>query len=262
MEHLGSAVRALHNSEYTLRNTVHDMHTCITSLTPSLVCGRYMCSHTCTSQVQYVDFGNADIVDKNDIVPVSNPDLFTIPQQVLCCQLHGVVSQGDEWLPGAARFFYGLVVDRIVTVEVKSVNITEIAPVSVKLSLVGFEQGPVQDIGMVLVANGYAVPSVFSLPLYEEASYMPHPPPDENPFRMMPICVQNDGVVVGQVDGIQEELEDLMDKVQNLCKRNTSHPRSCNELKKGQPCCAKFFEDNLWYRAVVDSTVDDKALVG
>ena len=180
------------------------------------------------------------------------------------CAANSMVSSVRETngSPGAARFFYGLVVDRIVTVEVKSVNITEIAPVSVKLSLVGFEQGPVQDIGMVLVANGYAVPSVFSLPLYEEASYMPHPPPDENPFRMMPICVQNDGVVVGQVDGIQEELEDLMDKVQNLCKRNTSHPRSCNELKKGQPCCAKFFEDNLWYRAVVDSTVDDKALVG
>jgi tudor domain-containing protein 1/4/6/7 len=212
-------------------------------------------------QVYYVDYGNVDIVGRNDIVPVSNPELFTIPQQVLCCQIYGVTSTGDSWVPGAASFFYSFVMDCLLTVEVKTVDIQENTSLGVTLTLCVIDRGQVADVGAALVANGYAVPTIPSLPLYSGPTYSSHPLPDENPFRMVPVCVQNDGIVVGQVDGGQEELEGLMSKVQQLCCKSGLRVRSVTELQKGQPCCAKFSEDNLWYRAVVDGISGDNALV-
>ena len=218
----------------------------------------------CVYKVYYVDYGNLAVVKVEDMVPILLPELLTIPQQALCCRLANVRPLEEAWSTGACVFLSTAVMNQLVVMETKDVDLREAAPLSVEISLLFSEacsSGPMK-LSDSLLDNGYALSSnTFHLQLYDGPSYRSHPLPDDNPFKMMVICVQNDGQVVGQLEENQAELEALMEKVQVVCRKNKNWLGGLGELKRGQPCCAKFSEDNLWYRAVVDGIMNGKALV-
>ena len=211
-----------------------------------------------------MDYGNIAVVKAEDMVPVLHPDLLAIPQKALCCRLANIAPLEEEWSRGACVFLSTAVVNQLVVVEIKDVDLRETAPLSVEICLPfseAYGSGPTR-MTESLIANGYALSTnILHLHPYDGPSYRPHPLPDDNPFKMMVICVQNDGQVVGQLEESQAELEALMEKVQVACSKNKKWLGGLSELRRGQPCCAKFSEDNLWYRTVVDDIVNGKALV-
>lgn len=211
-----------------------------------------------------MDYGNIAVVKAEHMVPILHPELLAIPQQALCCRLANVTPLEEAWSTGACVFLSTAVMNQLVVMETKDVHLREAARLSVEISLLfneAFSSGPLK-MSDSLIDNGYALSSnALHLQLYDGPSYRPHPLPDDNPFKIMVICVQNDGQVVGQLEENQAELEALMEKVQVVCRKNKNWLGRLADLKRGQPCCAKFSEDNLWYRAVVDGVINGKALV-
>ena len=41
----------------------------------------------------------------------------------------------------------------------------------------------------------------------------------------------------------------------------TSIPTSTADIRVGQPCCARFSDDNMWYRASVTKVMGDQVAV-
>lgn len=211
-----------------------------------------------------MDYGNTAVVKAEGMVPISHPELLTVPQQALCCRLANIRPVEEAWSRGACVFLSTAVMNQLVVMETKDVDLRETASLSVEISLPfsdTFGSGP-SKLTESLIAQDYALSTdVLRLQPYDGPSYRPHPLPDDNPFKMMVICVQNDGQVVGQLEESQAELEALMEKVQVVCGKNKTWLSGLSELRRGQPCCAKFSQDNLWYRAVVDGAVNGRALV-
>jgi len=214
--------------------------------------------------VYYSDYGNTAVVRAEEMVPISHPELLAVPQQALCCRLANIAPLEEVWSRGACVFFSTAVMNQLVVMEVKDVDLREAASLSVEINLSlseAYSSGPTR-MTESLITNGYALSTdILRLQPYDGPSYRPHPLPDDNPFKMMVICVQNDGQVVGQLEENQAELEVLMEKVQIVCGKNKTWLGGLSELRRGQPCCAKFSEDNLWYRAVIDGIVNGRALV-
>lgn len=62
-----------------------------------------------------------------------------------------------------------------------------------------------------------------------------------------------------QLANQMDELQVLADKLQTVCPTLKTLDSSC--LQKGDFCCAKFSEDEQWYRAIVNAVSGDNASV-
>ena len=103
-----------------------------------------------TAQVFFVDFGNTETVNLDDIKEC-HPDFFTLPAQAVSFSLAKMSPVGGEWSQGAINSFKELVVNQSLTCEV--VGLDEDGYPSAKL-VNHLEHN--MDIGLELIRQGHA----------------------------------------------------------------------------------------------------------
>ena len=190
---------------------------------------------TCT--VLFIDYGNTDTVSKS-VVQTLKADFTTQPPLAIECLLSGVTHVGEKWSTEATEHFEGLTMDQ-----------------ELKCTFVGGRKVEMKtddgDIAEAMVTAGFATVSS-----------------GEERLKMVPMT-RPDGQVTGFVSHVDEimyvqladeerALSELAEKLQDIF---ASLDDLGTEVKVGDQCCAKFSEDEAWYRAKVIEVTDGEVKV-
>lgn len=178
-------------------------------------------------QVLFVDYGNGEEVDTS-LLQVLTSEFRTQSALAYRCALDSLSPVGDGWSEDAIGHLESLTMDQ--ELACKFVTNTTVC-------LTG-EEG---DIGEDLVAKGYAIVSrAMDLKFATK----------EKPQGKVPAFVSHvEDVFYLQLISEEDKLAELSENLQTLCE-NMSTPQP-DQVKVGLHCCAKFSEDQAWYRATV-----------
>lgn len=70
-------------------------------------------------------------------------------------------------------------------------------------------------------------------------------------------AVESPGCFFCQISGTEEKLNTLMSEISAAYDSLSTEELAVNAINVGDVCCAKFSEDNQWYRAVVEDSADN-----
>ena len=234
-------------------------------------------------RVLFVDFGNSEELSFSEIRRL--PDHLTkLPRQAMKCRLAAIqpADQENGWTNECSRFL----IDNcfLHPYHMKVVEAEGDEPMSVVLHLPTPQQAA--SLNQQLVLNSHAVStdadclemnsvqepfspastraseaddSTSSINsegakiLYPELlSYKPVDLPESNQFQFLVTYADKDCTISGfQPDKRDHSLVDLMRQMQNICKDKEGYSVSQDHLSFNQPCCAKYSNDNEWYRAQI-----------
>lgn len=74
-------------------------------------------------------------------------------------------------------------------------------------------------------------------------------------------AVESPGCFFCQISGAEEKLNSLMSEISAAYDSLSTEELAVNSINVGDVCCAKFSEDNQWYRAVVEDSADNALTV-
>jgi len=226
-------------------------------------------------KVRFVDFGNTETVDSSELLPI-NDKLCEVPSLAIHCELDRITYPNGEskFSEDCKKFFQSHVSNKQVAVQVHKNNSTKMA-VSVQVPM-DSEDDRI-DLSYELVKRGFATfvsglqtPLEGQSPEEPSASFnLPKVRPlvrADIPTVVLPKSCQ---VGITSVDSPSEfwvihVTEDSMSKLDLVNKElndyaisSAAGPLSPDHVA-GCLCCARFSEDNTWYRAEVlgfDGTV-------
>ncbi|XP_050402777.1 tudor domain-containing 6 [Patella vulgata] len=179
--------------------------------------------------VHFVDFGNGDSLPVNDLKELPE-ELLDVPPYAYHCKVHGM----NNWTQDAKNLLDAYM-EKEITVNFQS----DTCPYMVKLTCDGHELSRILMRADVKSFLQQMAPSKIILGCVSHTE-------DDGRFYLH--LNQNDDVL----DNISHDLQAYY---------NSDEAEVAYDLKIGQPCCAKFPEDNLWYRAIVEETHDSNTKV-
>ena len=240
------------------------------------------------AKVLFVDFGNSEELPFSEIRRL--PDHLTkLPRQAMQCRLAGIRPADEEngWTKECSSFL----IDNcfLHPYQMKVVEVEGDEPMSVVLSLPTPQPAP--TLNQQLVLNSHATLSAingdcFEMTSVEEPSspasntstrvseaddgtasvsseqgkllypqrlsYKPVDMPESNQFQFLVTYVDKDCTISGfQPDKCDHSLADLMRHMQSICKDRDGSSVTQDQLSFNQPCCARYSDDNEWYRAQI-----------
>ncbi|XP_064626678.1 uncharacterized protein LOC135487163 isoform X2 [Lineus longissimus] len=207
-------------------------------------------------KVFYVDYGNSEELPKS-CVRIMDPRFLLLPAQAIHCTMHSISYVGT-WPPECVTQF-----EEMVTAG------------SCTASFLGFDDKRSAYEVELLDANGVninekfgkatrtlvrAAPPPSAAPTQAPSSPQRRPPGIMYQKIDLPVGVFKDVAVVHtetpsefycQLIESAPALNDLMDRIDALYTKLGPTDRGVRNPVKGMPCCAKFTEDDVWYRAEI-----------
>ena len=219
-------------------------------------------------EVSFVDYGNSQKTPLMDVKEITE-ELATLPAQAFECTLAGVAPAEGQWSDEAKSLFNKLTKDKHMVslisgqhtdgrYQVKLYDTTSDSDLEVPNVLVaaGYAQKisekapPASQVSGVAVANVTA-PSVNpapSTPVYSLEKLNPG-----SSERVLVPAADNPSKFYCQLFRTCQNLENLMRAVEKYYSGLRGDESIISSPAVGDPCCAKFSEDNCWYRAEVTS---------
>ena len=225
-------------------------------------------------QVFYVDFGNSEELPFSEIRRI--PDHMTqLPMQAMKCRLAGIqpVDEEEVWSSECVSMLanncslnqYNM---RVIEAEGDEPMAVVLYPDSTA------ETQDVTSVNQLLVLNSHASLSGDVESLEAEVTntqepsspasttsqtipdadlcYLPVNMPQSKKFQIVVGYVDKDCTISGYQPGNgNHSLPELMQLVQKVCEATEQPLLSQDQLSFNQPCCAKFENDDYWYRALV-----------
>ena len=237
------------------------------------------------AKVLFVDFGNSEELSFTELRRL--PDhLVKLPTQAMKCRLAGVKPVDDEGWTGECNTFLNEncflhPYDMKVNIEAegdKPMTVVLFLPppqqaMSVNQQLVlNSHAAPTSDVEYREIVNGPPSPASTTSTRVSEAddstssissehgkslnmqtfAYKPVEMPDSNQFQFLVTYVDRDCTISGfQPDKRDNSLVDLMRHMQSICKNNDNSLVTQEQLSFNQPCCARYSNDEEWYRAQI-----------
>ncbi|XP_021350187.1 uncharacterized protein LOC110448334 isoform X2 [Mizuhopecten yessoensis] len=194
-----------------------------------------VCGDKC--HVLFVDYGNSEEVETNSL-KVLTPEFTTQPALGFRCALDGLVPIKGKWSEEAIAHLESLVMDQELNCKFVSDTIVCL-------------QNEDGDVGEDLIAQGHA-----KLVKAEEIKFSQQ----EKPEGQVSTFVSHvEDVFYLQLGADEDRLAELSENLQTLCKRLCT-PQS-DQVTEGLHCCAKFSEDQAWYRATVSKVTGQEVAV-
>ncbi|XP_060086316.1 uncharacterized protein LOC132565637 [Ylistrum balloti] len=184
-----------------------------------------VCADKC--HVLFIDYGNAEEVDSSSL-KVLTPEFTSQPVMAFRCALDGLVSVEDKWSEEAIAHLESLVMDQ--ELRCKFVSNTTVC--------LRNEDG---DVAEDLVVQGHA-----KLVKAKEMKFLLQTKPQS---KVSTFVSHVEDVFYLQLGTDEDKLAELSENLQTICE-HLSSPQP-EQVKEGLHCCAKFSEDQAWYRATV-----------
>ncbi|XP_023652742.2 tudor domain-containing protein 1 isoform X2 [Paramormyrops kingsleyae] len=218
--------------------------------------------HVC---VGYIDFGNSEEVDLDQLRPIG-PELLRLPTQAIPCALAGMKPLSDTWTEASVVMLRKIVCNRFLQMKVLGQRSS-----TALVSLLDEGSDPAICVAEFLVTTGYA--------LYDSGGHIPgqddkapSPPAAVEPKEELHWTnaeLPADGELVDvMVTVVQNPTEFFCHQSSSQGTRTLAalmadlakHSQSSDAAlvaSVGRPCCAQFPGDKLWYRAMVQSILPD-----
>ena len=196
--------------------------------------------------VQFVDYGNVDIVPVSDLKQLEDKQLCTVAKQAIKCGLaHMRPLRGSQWSTASCEFLIDTILDQTMVALIQ-----ELTPGHAELILTTIDD---KDIASQLTAAGHAIKQTHSALNYKELPVFRHVP------YSFYICYvePSSGVKVWcQLSSCVTELNMLMDHLAVHCV--TAKPVVAGQVHLGMACCV-LYEDGGWYRGLVTNVAPNNA---
>lgn len=225
--------------------------------------GRVLSATSDAYLLQFIDYGNCEIVKVGDVTAC--PAQFcNIPVQAVCCLLEGVAPTGDDWDPQAAVFLTEFCKNKLLSVLVKEKlsdkYVVQLVDTSTSVDVM---------VATELVRLGLAVdtsgPPSLDTPT-KSVSFACSPPPPHS---------FGDNFEAAVVTEVSSPLSFWVQLASTDCQQRLMHVQSAlnaasqqfppfidsSLLSVGDYCCAMFSEDDTWYRAQVVELLREAARV-
>ena len=193
--------------------------------------------------VRFVDYGNTDTVAIAELKTIST-DLLSIVPYSIHCRLYGVKEPEGGWKEDQVAVLEGL------EMEVQATFIKDVDPAAVSLKQGGVDVAehigtftPEVEMKSDLPVGGYPLPAVPD----QAVGFVSH--------------AENPGCFYIQVADQIGKLESVTEDLQNSCSAPGAEDHRLSPATKGAACCAKFSEDDAWYRATVEKVEDQNVTV-
>ena len=188
--------------------------------------------------VQFVDYGNVDIVPLSDLKQLEDEQLCTVAMQAVKCGLaHMRPLGGSHWSAASCEFLADTILDQTMVALIQ-----ELTPGHAELILTTTDD---KDITTQLTTAGHAIKQSQAGLNYKELPVFPYVP-----YSFYICCVEPpSGVKVWcQLSSCVTELNMLMDHLAVHCA--TAKPVAAGQVYLGVACCV-LYEDGGWYRGLV-----------
>ena len=208
--------------------------------------------------LQFIDYGNCEVVNLDEVAPCP-AEFLTVPVQAVCCSIADIAPLGDGWDPEATMFLKTFCKDKLLsmavvehtventTVRLVDTTTSEDKDVSSELIKLGLVSGP----GTMSPDNSAA--------LFKLAPCSHTFGNDFEPVTITEVVSPLSFWVQLASMEIQSQLRTIQSSLNTACRkvtRSTSHIPVMDDF-----CCALFSEDKNWYRAQVVEVSQQKAKV-
>ncbi|XP_052057954.1 uncharacterized protein LOC127698468 isoform X6 [Mytilus californianus] len=193
--------------------------------------------------VCFVDYGNSENVNVLDLKLLKS-EFSTLPAFAVKSCLSGVEPVTDKWSDEANTAFEEAVVDQELTVNF--ITDSEV-----------FVSNAEGDVAQSLISAGHARARPSSNSTESTLSLEDQVTPVGEVIVYLS-AIDDKGFYL-QLASQESTLQNMSDLLQTLCP--TLQPVSLPSLSVGNFCCAKFSEDDAWYRAVVTDIKDQEVTV-
>ncbi|XP_055006233.1 tudor domain-containing protein 1 isoform X2 [Boleophthalmus pectinirostris] len=223
--------------------------------------------------VGYLDFGNSEDVNLNNLRPIAR-FLLDTPMQAMTCGLAGVQPVGENWSEECLLALQRRVSNRILRIEIQGPHEGKAL-----VTIIDETSDPQANIAELLIAAGFAAPAVVngdtdqlteaSLPTQEvpECSSAPEPlvwtctelPPEGQTVTLQVLWVESPSKFFCHIDNPKDSelLKTLEAELKPYCEAESSN----FDPKLGEPCCAILPDNDKWFRALVKQLFEDKVMV-
>ncbi|XP_077358375.1 tudor domain-containing protein 1 [Festucalex cinctus] len=212
--------------------------------------------------VGYIDFGNSEDVNIGHLRAIS-ASLLALPMQAIPCGLAGIQPVGENWSEECLLALQRRVCNRILLATVEGALEGKAMVV-----LLDEASDPQDNIAELLISAGYASLAPVAGPVQSNDS----PQAAAQPRALLTVCeplswssaevptdgqsvvlstlnINNPGEFFCHIDNPadNQQMMELKAELKQHCEADASD----FEPKVGEPCCAMFPGDGIWYRAMV-----------
>ena len=202
-------------------------------------------------QIFFIDYGNSDVVDAK--YTLAAPERFlTLPPQCFECELADARPVGGQWSTEALTKLEELLIEQTLTAEAVSLK-----PNNVIILRLFQDATRSSLIAERLVAAGnlerndniQSLGHSSSTVTTRRYNYLDL---DENSFEDVYIShVENPGKFYCQLVKNTTALQKLMEDLDVTYQEAAEDDYPLTSCSQDNPCCARYSEDNMWYRAVI-----------
>jgi len=233
---------------------------------------------TRTVEVHFVDFGNREVVECEELRDMPAVILNELPVQAVACSLYGVEWAGGAvsvWSPGDVNMFSNMVCDQLLEVYFTA---SQNADGHYLVHLLKDQQNVNREFLRLTgkLSRGYASPVVDAMGAADAAAARLPPAVIRDAMDISPIqiafkheaCVRGEQVscvaayVVSPAEFYLHKNSnvDALDAMMEQLNIEFEHVGLSLQMSVGigQPCCALYDQDNRWYRAKLASMFDEK----
>ena len=207
--------------------------------------------------VHFVDYGNDELLPSTRVKKLLE-QFQVLPAQAVNCSLFGVEPvNGGSWSEDANEKFHDLCSDKSLVGKVWTVN-----QLVLEVELTDKEDRAGMSLNSQLIAAGLAreagrktLGSATNEDVSSKLVYNLLNLPVGSKATVTVTNTVNPGQFWCQVTETSDELFSLMEELETYCTTTPELDLTMSSI--GTPCCAKFAEDELWYRAVITGVCTD-----
>ena len=191
------------------------------------------------ANVQFVDYGNSGQVDVSTLKVLSE-ELMGVAQMSLQCRLANLTPIETGWSDDLIDFFHNLVTDEVIKLEILSSS-QGLCMVSLKLDGADVAETlrcKFADKVVAAEVREVGTYTALAVPAGVASVYVSH--------------VDSPDLLYLQLAEKEAELNKMMEEIESIYSSASSSDLNVERAQLGMPCCAKYSEDNSWYRAKID----------
>ncbi|XP_046860777.1 tudor domain-containing protein 1-like [Xenia sp. Carnegie-2017] len=196
------------------------------------------------------DYGNMERLSTSRIKEIK-AQFLTLLQQAIPCSLYGIKPRGVSWSDEAITKLQEVVVDKEMMIEVISHNDSQHYGVAL-MQTIGEE---CYSINKEFIQKGYAVSNIgqFVVTVGTNITGYQFPTIEIPGYEDVEVThVENLDTFWCHLTDSATEMENLMTNLQDYYDVNPPKSTDLDLLKEGSPCCARFSEDQMWYRGRIN----------